>query len=172
MRRQKRAQPDRTPSDTLQHGYDSGLPPVPERCRDAYHKDAGGVKVGEEQLLLVRDDGSPIPHNVWNTSWRHICRPLKITAKAHTRHSTKPSTSSPRNASHHCIAARRTGKNADHDPGHGRAPDSRHERALSTYPRALTSRARRTMGGGGSHRSSNKKPRRLLQSKHNGMADG
>lgn len=35
-------------------------------------EDAGGVRVGEGQLLLVREDGSPIPYNSWNRIWRSI----------------------------------------------------------------------------------------------------
>lgn len=51
-----------------QHQSDAAVLPI---------EDAGGVKVGEGQLLLVRDDGSPIPYNVWNSSWRHIQQAFK-----------------------------------------------------------------------------------------------
>ncbi len=61
IRHQERAQPGRSPSYALlqgmmqayhQHQSDAAVLPI---------EDAGGVKVGEGQLLLVRDDGSPIP---------------------------------------------------------------------------------------------------------------
>lgn len=57
-----------------QHESDAAVLPI---------EDAGGVKVGEGRLLLVRDDGSPIPYNSWNAVWRHIQQAFKdyITGK-------------------------------------------------------------------------------------------
>lgn len=40
-------------------------------------EDAGGVEVGKGQLLLVREDGSPIPYNEWNHRWRCIQQAFK-----------------------------------------------------------------------------------------------
>lgn len=58
-------------------------------------EDAGGITIGEGQLLLVREDGSPIPYNAWNATWRHIQQEFKDHIQGTHTHSAKPSTSSP-----------------------------------------------------------------------------